>query len=907
MSSPTPGWNPFNRFQIRTKLTVLFILAGLIPLAVVGLLAYNRAASSLQTEAENKLAAVGQLKTREAVGWFQERVLDLELLAQFPTTQQAVRDFSRVFPLGVDSPQYEALQQQWTPLFTAYNVDKGYYDLFLISLDGDVVYSVTHEDDFGTSMVDGRYASSGLGAVSRAALEGNFLITDIESYAPSAGIPASFIGEPIRDTSGGIIGALVLQLPLDQINAIMQVRTGLGDSGETYIVGQDYLMRSDSRFSEESTILALTANHEPVLRALRGESGVMTSPDYRGIPVRSVYSPLEIYGLHWAILSEIDEAEIAAPTVALRNMIVVVAAITTLALGVAALTLARTLANPVTQVRDALVAVSTGDLTRSVHVASRDEIGDMARAYGDMQQYLREAATAADKIAHGNLDTSVAPRSRKDALGNAFADMQRYLNEMAAHATRIAEGELNTSLTPRSEKDTLGNAFAGMQAYLNEMVRYAGRIADGDLTVSIRGRSQHDELANAFTTMVRNLHQGSEQILGAVASVLIGVQQDGTVNLWNHAAERLFHAARTEAHGIPFATTPLGSRSQQELLTAVQHCLETGEKQRLDRVGFRDVDDQQRFLAVTVTAVTDADGKQTGALISVTDITEQLALEGQLNQAQKLEAIGQLAAGIAHEINTPIQFVSDNTRFLRDAFADLRPLHESHARLLGAAEESDVISDELVAQARSAIEQSDISYLEEEIPGALDQNLEGVERVATIVRAMKEFSHPGTGEKQPTDLNRALESTATVARNEWKYTADLQFELAEDLPPLPCFAGELNQVFLNLITNAAHAIEEKTDGHSMGVISIKTALVAGSAEIRIADTGGGVPLEIRGRIFDPFFTTKGVGRGTGQGLAIARTVIVDKHGGTLSLESELGEGSTFIIRLPYRDTASEVA
>ena len=250
--------------------------------------------------------------------------------------------------------------------------------------------------------------------------------------------------------------------------------------------------------------------------------------------------------------------------------------------------------------------------------------------------------------------------------------------------------------------------------------------------------------------------------------------------------------------------------------------------------------------------------------------------------------------------------MGDNVRFLRDAFADLQPLHESHAQLLQAAEASD-IPTELVTRARDAVAQSDIEYLGTEIPSAIEQTLEGVERVATIVRAMKEFSHPGSGTKEATDLNQALASTATVARNEWKYVADLQLDLSPDLPPVPCLAGELNQAFLNIIINAAHAIEESTGGRTKGAIVVSTALSGDWVEVRISDNGSGIPDEVRERIFDPFFTTKAVGRGTGQGLSIARSVIADKHGGTLTVDSEPGNGTTFIIRLPLRDGAVEAA
>jgi signal transduction histidine kinase len=188
---------------------------------------------------------------------------------------------------------------------------------------------------------------------------------------------------------------------------------------------------------------------------------------------------------------------------------------------------------------------------------------------------------------------------------------------------------------------------------------------------------------------------------------------------------------------------------------------------------------------------------------------------------------------------------------------------------------------------------------------AVQQSLEGIERVSTIVRAMKEFSHPGSSEKTPTDINHAIENTLTVARNEWKYIAEVERDYAENLPLVPCLPGEFNQVILNLITNAAHAISKALSNEpgELGRIHIKTRKVNEMVEIQIADTGTGIPEKLRNKVFDPFFTTKEVGRGTGQGLTIAYNVIVEKHGGILTFETEVGKGTTFIIQLPLQAQA----
>ncbi|MFW6147705.1 MAG: ATP-binding protein [Thermodesulfobacteriota bacterium] len=278
--------------------------------------------------------------------------------------------------------------------------------------------------------------------------------------------------------------------------------------------------------------------------------------------------------------------------------------------------------------------------------------------------------------------------------------------------------------------------------------------------------------------------------------------------------------------------------------------------------------------------------------------------QSQLIQSEKLASIGQLAAGIAHEINTPTQYAGDNVRFLRDAFNDLNILFEKYVHLPQTLKEGMPV-EELVKEVNFTIEETDLDYLKDEIPRAIEQTLEGMERISEIVRSMKEFSHPGVKDKTAVDINRAIETTITVSRNEWKYVSEMETDLDPSLPLVPCLPGELNQVFLNLIINAAQAIADKTEGGSAGkgIIRISTRKDGHYVEIRFSDTGTGIPEEIHAKIFEPFFTTKEVGAGTGQGLAISRSVIVEKHGGDLWFETESGKGTTFIIRLPVAEEA----
>jgi PAS domain S-box-containing protein len=276
---------------------------------------------------------------------------------------------------------------------------------------------------------------------------------------------------------------------------------------------------------------------------------------------------------------------------------------------------------------------------------------------------------------------------------------------------------------------------------------------------------------------------------------------------------------------------------------------------------------------------------------------ERDRMEVDLRLAHKLEAVGQLAAGIAHEINTPVQFVGDTVSFVKDAVEDLLRLVGCYRDVCGAAAGGPV--DPAMLEQVAAMEREiDLEYLEERLPKSFERAFDGIDRVTKIVKGMKGFARVDQREPEPADLNQAIRDTVVVARNEWKYVADLELDLGE-LPPVVCHVGDLNQVFLNLIVNAAHAIEEtRQEGDPLGTIRIKTATRDdGAVTITLADTGPGIPEAIRGRVFDPFFTTKEVGKGTGQGLAMARS-IVDRHGGSLSFESKTGHGTVFTITLP---------
>jgi PAS domain S-box-containing protein len=330
-------------------------------------------------------------------------------------------------------------------------------------------------------------------------------------------------------------------------------------------------------------------------------------------------------------------------------------------------------------------------------------------------------------------------------------------------------------------------------------------------------------------------------------------------------------------------------------------------------------DGHRTWVSTTKMPLHDSEGNVVGTFGISRDITaakklaqDRRELELQLQLNSKLESIGRLAAGVAHEINTPTQYLTTNLRFLVESFAVLSAVFNAHRTFRDAIAASPFASDPAVATALTTLahadSDSDLPYLLGEIPVTLKQSLEGLDRVARIVRSLKEFSHPGSSTKVPVDLNKIAENAITVSRHEWKYVAEVTTDFAPALRPVPCIADQVGQVILNLVINAAHAIGDtlKPRNRERGLITVRTRATDTHAVIEIQDDGTGIPDHVRARLFEPFFTTKPVGKGTGQGLALVRTIVETNHRGLIALETTVGSGSLFRLSFPY-DAAPDVA
>ncbi|MDR3628811.1 MAG: ATP-binding protein [Desulfocapsaceae bacterium] len=408
---------------------------------------------------------------------------------------------------------------------------------------------------------------------------------------------------------------------------------------------------------------------------------------------------------------------------------------------------------------------------------------------------------------------------------------------------------------------------------------------------------------------IERLHEALTQVLfqnkmmlNWVNGAVITVDREGNVLTANETA---LHALNLSAddfigrhcHTTMHHTTDDGGEYPWEFCP-VFAAIEDGSSHHVDGDVFWKKDKSSFSADYIVSPIRDENNEISGATLIFRNLTEQRIQEAKRIHGMKLESIGELSAGIAHEINTPIQFIGSNVSFLKEAFDDLLELANRYGKLRDSVKGRQAF-DDLLAQIAEQEEIVDLEYLQDEAPKAFEQTIHGVDRVTSLVLGLKGFAHVQDNEhKSSANLNEIIQNTLIVCTNAYKYVAELETELGE-LPLVKVFHGDIGQVILNLVVNAAHAIEDKKGTSSeMGRITVRSFQEGDQAVITVSDTGCGIPPGIRERIFDPFYTTKAVGRGSGQGLTISRTIINDKHGGDLSFESTVGQGSTFTIRLP---------
>ena len=515
----------YRSMKVTPKLIVFFLLVGVGPLSVIALFSYQQASEALTSSSYAQLLAVRQIKRNQVQNYLAERFADTNVLRNRPTVLKSIVRLEEAFDSGgVNGPEYRAAEQEYGPLFVHYQKTYGYHDLLLIANDGDIVFTVKKESDLGENLVRGALSTTNLAEAFRRRGEGAIL-TDYEMYEPS-GIAASFVLGQIRDQSGKPVGAIAMQINTEKIDEMMQERAGMGETGESYLVGPDKLMRSNSRFLRElgmeSTLLKLRVDTQAVNSALGGSEGQEIIQDYRKKRVLSSWAPLDIPGIKWVIVTEIDEAEAFAAVSQLSEWTLLAGLALAGLVMLLGVWVARSFSKPITEVVEMGKRVAVGDIDQEkIVVRTGDEIGELGHVFNDMIDYLTQIAGAANLISDGNLNVAVESRSQRDQLSNSFISMVEYLNETAEVADKVAAGDLTVTVEPRGKEDRLGNSLTQMVAGLRELVSKVQEAAE-------QVAASSEELSSGAQSTAQgaqHIAQGAEKQTATVEQTSAIIQQ----------------------------------------------------------------------------------------------------------------------------------------------------------------------------------------------------------------------------------------------------------------------------------------------------------------------------------------------------------------------------------------------
>lgn len=449
--------------KISTKLIIYFLMIGITTTAIIGFFSYFRAGSALEERTIGQLESIREIKKTQVESFFNERFGDIDVLSKSADIKNLIDTLEKYKvkmeinsndDFDVKSDHYKAIYDKYGTYMVNYNNIYGYYDLFVINTDGQVVFTVAKEADFGTNLSTGKYKNTHLATMwDKVMSTGKDYLTDVIPYAPSNDAPAMFLGAAVRSANKKIIGVVAVQISTDAINTIMQEKTGLGETGETYLVGSDYLLRSDSRFSTEQTLLVQKVETEGSKEALTGIKAEKIIDDYRGIAVLSCFDRLDVKGINWAIMAEIDEEEMLQPVSDLGRIILIIAVIMIAAIIFAAYFIARSFSLPIIKAVKFTQDVADGNLLTTIEVKQKDEIGQLCDALRAMILKLREIVegivSGSSNIASASQQLSANSQQISEGANEQASSVEEVTSSMEQMSSSIQQ---NTDNAEQTEK-----------------------------------------------------------------------------------------------------------------------------------------------------------------------------------------------------------------------------------------------------------------------------------------------------------------------------------------------------------------------------------------------------------------------------------------------------------------------
>ncbi|MBT6094942.1 MAG: HAMP domain-containing protein [Rhodospirillaceae bacterium] len=698
---------------ISKKLPAVIVLMVLTAVVISGLIAYSKSSTELVNAAENRLTALGSARKDALEAYLQDIDSDLKFQAANPYILEMLRAFGSGWaglgdhptqhlqklyitdnpnPLGEkhkldaasDGSSYSTSHKTYHPWMRTFLEERGYYDIFLFDLKGNLVYSVFKELDYATNMHTGEWKASDLAAVYKKSLDakaGDMSFFDFKPYAPSADAPASFIGTSIFNVSGEREGVIVFQMPIGRINKVMQATAGMGESGETYIVGSDKLMRSDSRFSKESTILKTRIDSVTVRNAIEGKTGVDITPDYRNIPVLSAYFPLDFHGTRWAIMAEIDEEEVLRPVSELQMFLAITGIILLLVVAAVGVLFARSITVPISRMTAAMAALANGEKETEIPATDRgDEVGEMAGAV----QIFKENMIKAEKL--------VAEQEAARQHGEEERKQKEKRAEEIAKRTVDFDTSANKVITD------VASAAKQMKESAQSMSGVADHAGQQALTVS--------SASERASTNVQTVASAAEELTSTIGEINVQINQ--SMSLISNAATDAQHT-NAKVVGLDQAAQRIGEVvalitdiADQTNLLALNATIEAARAGEAGK-GFAVVASEVKNLANQTARATEEISQQIGGIQEATGET----VEAITGFTEIIENVKEVSSAIAAAVEEQAAATQEIARNVEQAARGTQEVSENIVTVTDATQKTGTKSTELLGVAEALNDQSD--------------------------------------------------------------------------------------------------------------------------------------------------------------------------------------------------------